>query len=161
MNKFIGTKLLEAMPMTLGEYNKYQGWVMPEDQDPDAEGNLVEYLDGGKPNHPDHKGYISWSPKEQFDNAYRKTDGMNFGLATEAAKKGLKIARKGWNGAEMFAYITPADKLQCALKIVTDYFQCNPVPHREHWSLKTAQNDIATWAPSGSDSLADDWVIVD
>jgi hypothetical protein len=26
---------------------------------------------------------------------------------------------------------------------------------------KTAQEDVATWAPSGSDSLAEDWSILD
>ena len=34
------------------------------------EGYLVEYTDGGKPSDPRHTGYISWSPKEQFDKAY-------------------------------------------------------------------------------------------
>jgi len=27
------------------------------------------------------------------------------------------------------------------------------VPYRAYWALKTAQNDVATWAPSGSDTL--------
>lgn len=57
-------------PMTLGEYNIYQGWELPADQNGSDEGYLIEYTDGGKPNHPKHKGYISWSPKEQFDTGY-------------------------------------------------------------------------------------------
>lgn len=71
MDKFIGTKELMARPMTLGDYNAYRGWEIPENEDPASEGYLVEYLDGGKPNHPDHKGYVSWSPKDVFERAYR------------------------------------------------------------------------------------------
>ena len=67
---YIGSKLVLAKPMTRLAYNEYRGWELPNDEDGTDEGYLVEYLDGGKPNHPDHTGYISWSPKEQFDNAY-------------------------------------------------------------------------------------------
>ncbi len=68
---YIGAKLLRAEPMTRAAYNDYRGWKLPENENGDDEGYLVEYNDGGAPNHPDHAGYISWSPKEQFDNAYR------------------------------------------------------------------------------------------
>ena len=84
MKKYIGTKIVTATPMSRGSYNTYRGWELPADEKWDDEGYLVEYMDGGKPNHPDHKGYISWSPKEQFDNAYREIDGMTFGQAIEA-----------------------------------------------------------------------------
>jgi hypothetical protein len=52
------------------DYNKYRVWLLPEDENGEDEGYLVEYLDGGVPNHPLHKGYISWSPKKQFDDGY-------------------------------------------------------------------------------------------
>ena len=71
MKKYIGTKQLLAVAMTLGAYNKYRGWEQPENEDPNAEGYLVEYLDGGKPNDERHKGYISWSPKDVFEKAYQ------------------------------------------------------------------------------------------
>ena len=32
---------------------------------------------------------------------------MDFGGAIKAAKEGKKVARLGWNGAGMFAYIVP------------------------------------------------------
>lgn len=57
--------------MTRASYNAMRGnWTLPTDEDGNDEGYLVEYLDGGKPNHPDFAGYISWSPKAQFDAAY-------------------------------------------------------------------------------------------
>jgi len=56
--------------MTRLHYNNYRNWKLPEDEDGSDEGYLVEYLDGSKPNHHAHKGYISWSPKKQFDDGY-------------------------------------------------------------------------------------------
>lgn len=70
MNQYIGTKLIKARPMNRADYNVYRGWELPADEDGTDEGYLVEYTDGGVANHPEHDGYISWSPKEQFDNAY-------------------------------------------------------------------------------------------
>ena len=104
---YIGTKMINAEPMTRAAYNVFRGWELPADENGDDEGYLVEYLDGGKPNTTTHAGYVSWSPKEQFDNAYRKTSGMSFGLAVEAVKKGKKIARAGWNGKGMFLFLVP------------------------------------------------------
>ena len=63
-------KEVMATPMTLGEYNRFRGWVLPSNEDPTKEGYLVEYLNGGEPNHPDFDGYISWSPKDVFDAGY-------------------------------------------------------------------------------------------
>ena len=74
MKKFIGTKQLMAAAMALGAYNEYRGWDMPEDEDPNTEGYLVEYTDGGKSNHKDHAGYISWSPKDVFEKSYHPSE---------------------------------------------------------------------------------------
>lgn len=70
LQHFVGTKIVKSKPMTKLAYNDYRGWPMPTNEDGAEEGYLVEYLDGGKPNHPDHTGYISWAPKEQHENAY-------------------------------------------------------------------------------------------
>jgi hypothetical protein len=58
---FIGTKILQAEPMTLGAYNNLRGWNIPADENPTRPGYLVVYPDG----------YKSWSPKEVFESAYR------------------------------------------------------------------------------------------
>ncbi len=71
-NRYIGTKAVRAEAMTRAEYNVFRGWTLPKDEDGADEGYLVEYLDGGKPNVPTHEGYVSWSPKAQFDAAYRE-----------------------------------------------------------------------------------------
>jgi hypothetical protein len=69
--RFIGTKTVLAEAMTRAAYNAFRGWTLPADENGADAGYLVEYLDGGKPNVPGRAGYVSWSPKEQFDNAYR------------------------------------------------------------------------------------------
>lgn len=68
--RFIGSKIVIAQAMTRLAYNEYRGWTLPADENGADEGYLVEYTDGGQPNHPAHAGYISWSPKAQFDAGY-------------------------------------------------------------------------------------------
>ena len=70
-NLYIGTKLVRAKPMTRQAYNDYRRDTVPRNENPAADGYLVEYLDGGKPDMPDRLGYVSWSPKDVFERAYR------------------------------------------------------------------------------------------
>ena len=155
---YIGTKLIKAEDMTRAEYNAFRGWELPADENGDDEGYLVEYLDGGKPNTSTHVGYVSWSPKEQFDNAYRKTTGMPFGLAVEAAKNGKKVARAGWNGKGMFLiYIFPYINDQYTV-IEKDGIVGTLAPYI---AMKTADNQLVPWLASQTDILANDWHIIE
>lgn len=108
MTQHIGVKLINAFPMTRQAYNDFRGWQLPAGENGEDEGYLVEYLDGGKPNTDRFDGYVSWSPKEVFEKAYRPVSGLSFGLAIEALKLGNKVARAGWNGKGMWlAYVKP------------------------------------------------------
>lgn len=60
----------------------------------------------------------------------------------------------------MFAYIVPANSYPAQTGVAKDYWGEKLVPYRAYWALKTAQEDVAMWAPSGSDSLAEDWIIM-
>lgn len=63
MDKYIGTKVIEAEPMTRGEFNRTKGVEIPmEDPGFSEVGYMVIYPDG----------YVSWSPKAAFDHAYSK-----------------------------------------------------------------------------------------
>jgi len=169
MNKdiYVSHKKVTRIPMTRAAYNDYRDWPLPADENGDDEGYLVEYLDGGNPNHSEHEGYISWSPKEQFDNGYTKVlpnTSAGFGAAIVAMKLGKKVARRGWNGANMFLYYVPANSYPVERNVnspIKGVFDNNMVPYRAYMALKTAQNDIATWSPSGSDALAEDWFVVE
>ena len=70
MPLYQGKKDVYSKPLTLGEYNRLQNWLMPEGQDPATPGYLIEYKDGGKANHVEFDGYISWSPKDVFEGSY-------------------------------------------------------------------------------------------
>lgn len=60
MKTYIGTKIIQAEPRTRGAYNELRGWTPPEGEDQSVDGYVVQ--------HPD--GYVSWSPKAQFESAY-------------------------------------------------------------------------------------------
>lgn len=70
MKRYIGTKTVHATPMNRADYNTYRGWELPSNENGADEGYLVEYTDGGTGNDSRHVGYISWSPKAQFETAY-------------------------------------------------------------------------------------------
>lgn len=133
MERYIGTKIISAKPMTRGAYNRYRGWTIPEDENPADEGYLVEYQDSPTKNTPDHDNYVSWSPKDVFDRAYRKTDGMSFGLAVEAMKKGHRVARYLWDKGNLIFLDGNGDIL----------------------------NGQCMWAATQDDLLTNDWYIVE
>lgn len=72
MDHFIGVKRVNAKPMTRGEYNAFRGWELPADENGADEGYLVEYVDGGAANTAAYAGYVSWSPRDVFERAYRR-----------------------------------------------------------------------------------------
>lgn len=67
---YVGTKVVRAVPMTRIEYLGLRGWALPDNENPDDAGYLVEYADGGAPNVEGFTGYVSWSPKDVFERAY-------------------------------------------------------------------------------------------
>jgi hypothetical protein len=89
---------------------------------------------------------------------------FTFGEAIEALKLGKSVAREGWNGKGMFVYHVAANSYPVernSNSAVKGMFENDMVPYREYLALKTAQNDVATWSPSTSDALAEDWLILD
>ena len=72
MKTYIGTKIINAEPMNRLDYNIFRGWDLPKDENGSNEGYLVEYTNGGAPNTNTYKGYVSWSPKEQFEKTYKE-----------------------------------------------------------------------------------------
>ena len=159
---YLGTKLISAEPMTRAAYSVFRGWELPADENGTDEGYLVEYLDGGKPNTNTHAGYVSWSPKEQFDNAYRKTSGLSFGLAVEALKKGLMVARTGWMGKGMFLFLVAGSTIKVnRAPLLEIYMHGTEISYQAHIDMKTADGTIVPWLASQTDVLSDDWCIIE
>lgn len=169
MKQYIGTKMIKAEPMTRSAYNTFRGWVLPADENGDDEGYLVEYLDGGKPNTPTYAGYVSWSPKEQFDNAYRPCSAMTFGLAIEALKAGKRVARAGWNGKGMWLAYTPGSEFapEHAKLGHAAAFRAKEAPSENvrllpHIDMRAAEGSMVIgWLASQTDMLAEDWIILE
>lgn len=87
-------------------------------------------------------------------------DQFDFGSAIHLLKMGKKVMRAGWNGKGMFVYYVPAASYPAdrnSKSTMAGEFADDMVPYREYLALKTAQNDVSTWAPSVSDALAEDW----
>lgn len=152
--KYVGTKQIEARPMTRGAYNYYRGWPIPSDEDPNDNGYLIKYSDG----------YEHWSPEKQFDETYRPCDNMTFGIALEMLKKGFRVARKGWNGKGMFVVFQKGypDGIPCNKQTAEawgisegDLFKCNP-----YLQIRCVDGSHSMWVPSINDCLAEDWIIV-
>lgn len=168
MKSYIGVKQIKARPMSREEYNNYRGWELPEDENGEDDGMLVEYTDGGASNDPRHEGYISWSPIEVFNNAYRRVDGMTFGLAIEAMKLGKKVCRVGWNGIGMYVALQEGSEILpenarggAALMVAKSLDPWDTIKINPHMSIKNVDDSISTWVPSVNDCLAEDWMIVD
>lgn len=166
---YIGTKLIEAEPMTHAAYNVFRGWALPAEENGDDKGYLVEYLDGGKPNVEGREGYVSWSPKEQFEAAYHPTTAMPFGLAIEAMRKGKKVARSGWNGKGMWITLSCSDSKMVKAEDIwaphnREFAIANggEVQVDPYFTMKTAQGTIQSgWLASQPDMLSEDWMIVE
>jgi hypothetical protein len=167
MKTYIGTKLINAKPMTRAEYNAYRGWTLPANENGADEGFLVEYLDGGKSNDMRHVGYISWSPADVFERAYRKTAGMSFGLAIEAMKQGHKVTRAGWNGKGMWLLLVSGTNgvqtTEGSPYMKAGITHCDILPHIDMWTVNAdgRRAMLPGWVASQTDMLADDWTIVD
>lgn len=164
MNAYIGTKRIQAIPMNRLDYNILRGWQLPADENGADEGYLVEYMDGGKPNclEKGFHGYVSWSPKEQFENAYRPCEALPFGLAVEAMKMGKKVARAGWNGKGMFLFLVPGSTFAVNRSpLLGIYPEGTIINYQPHVDMKTAQDTVVPWLASQSDILSDDWMLVE
>jgi len=137
MKKYIGTKIVQAQS---------QGRAVKDEEGVSEDGYKVVYEDG----------YESWSPCIAFEKAYRLIDNMNFGLAIEALKKGLKVARKGWNGRGIFIELQTPDENS---KMSSPYIFIDTT------GLQTdnvdAPKSLVPWLASQTDMLADDWVIIE
>lgn len=95
---------------------------------------------------------------------------MDFGQAIEALKAGKRVAREGWNGKGLFVFMqVPAEineeivpKMQSLPQSVKDEFakRGGSIRYSNQMALVAPNNSINGWAPSSSDTLAEDWVIL-
>ena len=156
-------KKVQAEPMNRKEAEK-KGLVRDKEPDniEDEEGYRVVYKDG----------YESWSPKEAFEDGYKRIGLIvtpmffDFSKALEHLKQGHKLARKGWNGKDMFIMLVDGTKHikpypgtpYASVTAMTDRETISILPHID---MLTAQGDmLCGWLASQTDMLAIDWHLV-
>lgn len=156
--KYVRMNTVEAEPMSAYEFDNLRNG---EHNGNDRDGYKVVYDDG----------YVSWCPKARFDEVSRPVDGMTFGMAIEAMKRGKKVARRGWNGKGMFLWLKPAANIKaewCKDEMLKGLVEANggeiiglgTICMYTHDA--TGRKAILTgWLASQSDMLYEDWVIVD
>ena len=88
---------------------------------------------------------------------------MCFGAALQHLKIGAKVARKGWNGKDMFIYYVPASSYSAKnnkLGTMVGVFPDDMVPYGAYIAMKTAQNNVVPWLASQTDVLSEDWIVI-
>lgn len=86
---------------------------------------------------------------------------LTFQGALAALKDGHRIARAGWNGKGMFAYMVPAASYPVQTGAAKAHFgEGTLVPYNAYFALKGVDDTVNTWVPSISDLLAEDWQVL-
>jgi len=83
---------------------------------------------------------------EQKKKKIAEVQGLTFSLALENLKLGKKVARKGWNGKDMWLHAQFPDK--------------HSKMNRPYIYMKAANDELVPWVASQSDLLEDDWEII-
>ena len=161
--KYIRMHQVEGEPMKFGEfkdkYPKSGGANVKRGADDDG---YVIFYRGGE--------YVSWCPKKEFEDVSRPCDGMTFGMAIEAMKRGKKVARRGWNGKGMWLCVPLWDgprqipAVDMWGKPNAEYAEQNGGTAKvmPYVTMKAADGAIVMgWLASQTDMLAEDWVTVE
>ena len=156
--QYLGFKVVFGTPMNRLEYNTLRGWTLPSDENGDDEGIYTEH----------EGGHITWSPKEVFEEAYDDIQSeFGFDSAIFLLKKGHKLARKGWNGKDMWISVSKGSVIEAAkfwnphnARFAKE--QGGSAEVLDSITMKTADGKILMgWLASMSDMLADDWCVVE
>lgn len=94
---------------------------------------------------------------------------MSFGEAISALKSGKRVARKGWNGKNMFLFLWFKQQIVvyadvCKDPILKKISENNDgkVVCLPTICMKTADNKVLTgWLASQTDMLSDDWFVLE
>lgn len=120
MKKYIGTKQVEAEPMTMGQaYEKgllQVGRVPSDVEQYNTPGYHVKYADG----------YESWSPAKPFEEAYKLADTALDRMLIEGEELTVKLEKlQAFIGTDKFDSLDEATKAMLVVqaKIMTEY-QC-------------------------------------
>ena len=156
MNKYVGIKILKhAEQMTHGEYavekfgedNAIHTTEFSK-QSKDSLGYKVVYEDG----------YVSWSPKDVFEAAYRPITELTFGFAIEAARAGHRVARRSWGSVSSFVYYVPGGEYKTQTDVAKKVFG-DTTFYDEYLAILLPNGKVTMFIPGMDSILAEDWYI--
>lgn len=119
------------------------------------EGYHVEYPDG----------YKSYSPKEQFEEAYRRTgeeggEGeLGIGLVIRALKDGYMAQRAGWVQNETIFLVGGSTFAVNRAPLLGIFDEGAQITYAPHVDMVRSDGIIGTWNPTPEDLLAEDYRI--
>ena len=167
MKKYIYRKVIHAVPTKMVNGCPWpEGLPLPEiSETPQIDEHCgstceVRIEDGYMFTTSKDDRYPQYMTAAEFEKVCRSADDMTFGDALDALKQGQRVARKGWNGKDMYVFLAyEAD-------FVTDAdisaFDQLAVEVGDMLVMKTAQNTLQPgWLASQADMLAEDWYIVE
>lgn len=86
---------------------------------------------------------------------------MTFSEALVEIKKGKRLARSGWNGADMFVFLVKGSSFIVNREPLLSIFgEGTLVDYHAHIDMKTSDNKVVPWVVSQADLLAEDWFLV-
>lgn len=87
---------------------------------------------------------------------------MRFGQALDELLYGNKIARRGWNGQNMFLFLVPGSTFEVnRAPLLGIYPEGTVIDYRSHIDMRTANGEIVPWVASQLDLIEEDWFIVE
>ena len=167
MKTYICTKIIHAVPTkTVNGYQWPDGLPLPEIKEPSQINEHcgctceVRIEDGYMYTTSADDKYPQFMAAAEFEAMCRSADSMTFGDALDALKQGKRVARKGWNGKDMYVFLAfEADFITDADISAFDHMD---VEVCDMLVMKTAQNTFQPgWLASQADMLAEDWYIVE
>ena len=159
--KYLGVKVVDATPLNSGAAVE-KGYRVPDYPLCDTvEGYEVTYEDG----------YRSWCPKEVFNKNNVPLKDMTYGMAIEAIEKGFCIARRGWNGKNLFVCkqvpsfirkenIAIMQSLPESAKKIISSYDIKGISYLNQMIIVNSEGIINSWVASSSDTYAHDWYII-
>lgn len=157
--KYIRMHQVDAEPMKFGEFkDKYPKSGGANVERGENDDGYVIFYRGGE--------YVSWCPKKEFEDVSRPCDGMTFGEAVEAMKRGAKVSRRGWNGKGMYIWVMPGSTVRGCNQITDPHLAAIDKAEGEirflgSIRMRTATGYVLTgWLASQIDMLAEDWEVV-
>ena len=86
----------------------------------------------------------------------------SFSWALQLIKDGRKLARKGWNGKDMFVFLVNGSRFTVNRPpLLGVYKEGTVIDYHAHIDMKTVDGKIVPWLCSQTDMLAEDWMLVE